>query len=805
MNYSLSSLFFPVLRRSFSRLRHCALCSLTALALLFAPHAALAEAFTVDINTSPITGLWSNANEPGWGIGMNQQGPTIFATWFTYDQWGTPLWYVMSSCALSGNACSGDVFRIDGGARLGLPWTGSGQAVSKVGSGTFTFADNDTAAFSVTIDGVAANKSISRMSFGSGTLLPAVDRSALWWSPGESGWGVSLTQQYGTIFAAVFTYVAGGNPVWYVAPDCVLSSNYCEGTLYRAAGGSAPTQPWLGAVTLTPVGSIAFEFTDASNAVMRFTLDGQSGARIITKTSFYNAADILAPSASLAGQCVAPRPSSEIDPSTGRSYGDLPGSLNQEMAWIRSFVDETYLWYGEVPLVDPFLYSIGASVRYVDPKTNNLGTTPLTSTYDVVDAYFNSQRTLAYTASGKPKDQFHFTYTTGDWTGLSTSGNVGGFGFEVALLSATPPRKAVVAYTFPGTPATQNNLLRGTQFLAVNGVDVVNGSDVATLNEALFSPVVGRTYTFQVLDPGSSTPRTISMTAVNIALSPVQNVATLPAPNNKVGYFSFTDHIAPAEKQLIDAVAQLKAANNGAGISDLVLDLRYNGGGYLDIAAELAYMIAGPTPTAGKIFEQLSFNDKNPFGLSAAESITPFHAVSQGFSTASGQALPQLGLSRVFVITGSGTCSASEAIINGLRGVGVTVIQIGGTTCGKPYGFFPQDNCGTTYFAIQFKGVNNSGFGDYADGFVPGPPAPGVAENHVPGCVVSDDFTRQLGDPNEARLAAALQYRANGTCPSTPSASGARALRVGVAPDEPLLIRSPLRENRFLLHPPTRR
>ena len=57
--------------------------------------------------------------------------------------------------------------------------------------------------------------------------------------------------------------------------------------------------------------------------------------------------------------------------------------------------------------------------------------------------------------------------------------------------------------------------------------------------------------------------------------------------------------------------------------------------------------------------------------------------------------------------------------MNGLRGVGVEVIQIGSTTCGKPYGFYPTDNCGTTYFTIQFKGVNDAGFGDYSDGFSP--------------------------------------------------------------------------------------
>jgi hypothetical protein len=261
---------------------------------------------------------------------------------------------------------------------------------------------------------------------------------------------------------------------------------------------------------------------------------------------------------------------------------------------------------------------------------------------------------------------------------------------------------------------------------------------------------------------------------------------TLPAPYTSVGYILYTDQIAPAELELYNAINQLK----NAGIKDLVLDLRYNGGGYLDLASELAYMIAGPTNTSGTTFEQDTYNNKNPFGLTTAETIVPFHNVTQGFSMTAGQALPQLDLSTVYIITGSGTCSASEAIMNGLIGIGVKVVQIGATTCGKPYGFFPQDNCSTTYFAIQFEGVNNVGFGAYADGFIPG--GSGTTANNLPGCAVADDFTKQLGDPTEARLAAALQYRSNGSCP----AAGVGKANTNLA--EPKLVRSPAREHRIL-------
>ena len=140
-------------------------------------------------------------------------------------------------------------------------------------------------------------------------------------------------------------------------------------------------------------------------------------------------------------------------------------------------------------------------------------------------------------------------------------------------------------------------------------------------------------------------------------------------------------------------------------------------------------------------------------------------------TSSSDQPLPTLNLPRVFVLTGSMTCSASESIINGLRGVNVQVIQIGSTTCGKPYGFYPQDNCGTTYFTIQFQGVNDAGFGNYGDGFTAQNTVATGAER-LPGCSVRDDFSRALGDPLEQRLAAALAYRQAPQPSSCPAPSG---------------------------------
>jgi hypothetical protein len=260
------------------------------------------------------------------------------------------------------------------------------------------------------------------------------------------------------------------------------------------------------------------------------------------------------------------------------------------------------------------------------------------------------------------------------------------------------------------------------------------------------------------------------LTSASVTSVPVRNLPVISTPTGTVGYVVFNDHIGTAQKGLLDAVTQL----SGAGISDLVLDMRYNGGGYLAIASQLAYMIAGPDRTAGKTFEQQQFNDKHPTtDPVTGQSLSPTPFIGQTIELgglASGMPLPSLGLARVFILTGPGTCSASEAVMNGLAGIDVDVIQIGATTCGKPYGFYPEDNCGTTYFSIQFQGVNNKGFGDYADGFVPG--GAGIFPHS---CVVADDFTHVLGDPAEARLAAALSYRTTGSCPPPSTALRERA------------------------------
>ena len=114
---------------------------------------------------------------------------------------------------------------------------------------------------------------------------------------------------------------------------------------------------------------------------------------------------------------------------------------------------------------------------------------------------------------------------------------------RVALISSSPPRQAVVAFTDPGTPATQAdaNLARGAEILTIDGVDVIFGADADTLNAGLFPTVWGETHNFTVRDL-NGTVRSFSMTSAVITSTPVQNVKTITTPGAKVGYLLFNDH-----------------------------------------------------------------------------------------------------------------------------------------------------------------------------------------------------------------------------------------------------------------------
>ncbi len=424
-----------------------------------------------------------------------------------------------------------------------------------------------------------------------------------------------------------------------------------------------------------------------------------------------------APASANAAQCAAPRADAK--------FGDKQGSGETEKAWVRSHVDEVYLWREEVPALSAADYASAQS-------------------------YFTPLKTWAKTASGKDKDEFHFIADTAAFE-REIEGDAGiGFGFEVA--EKTAARRATIRLVEAGSPAAAAGLRRGLQITSVNNVQETSPAFTASLRTALSPRTAGQSITLGTFDPVSNTPKQVVMAATAITTNSVPVVSVLETPTGKVGYILYTSFLTLAsEGALIDAFTQLRAA----GVTDLVLDLRYNLGGYVYISSQVAYMIAG-AKTDGKIFERYIFNSLRDAETNDPDEALPFFDIASGFrgtNTIEDAPLPTLNLKRVFILTGEDTASASEAVINGLRGIDVETVLVGDTTVGKPFGFITKDNCGTTYFAVEFQGVNNKGFGDFADGF-------------APTCkVVADDVTHDFNDPSETRLAAALAYRATGKCP----------------------------------------
>jgi carboxyl-terminal processing protease len=478
------------------------------------------------------------------------------------------------------------------------------------------------------------------------------------------------------------------------------------------------------------------------------------------------------PASNFDAMCVAPRPGTS----------DVQGTVTDQNNWLRSWTYDTYLWFDEVTYPNPAAF-----------------TTP---------TYFDLLRTPQGTPAGQDKDRFHFSYDTETWIAISQDGNLPGYGALIEILAPSAPRRIVVAYVETDTPA-EGVLARGDEILRVDGVDAVNGLDQAsvdTLNAGLFPEEAGEMHVFVVRDT-AGVERTVNLTAAFVGSDPVPERTYFDTPTGRVGYLVFNEHTAAAEGGLREAFTYF----SGAAISDLIIDMRYNGGGYLDIASQLAYQVANTTLTAGQTFERISFNSKHPsIDPVTGENIvpTPFHSTTLGFPGSNldaGLPLTSVNLNRVYVIAGSGTCSASEAVVNGLRGVGVDVYLIGSTTCGKPYGFYPTDNCGTTYFSIQFRGVNAVGFGDYTDGFSPNNTASNAGVL-LPGCSVADDFTHALGDPTEGRIAAALGFRAsnNAVCPAATGYTDPRISKASYqnAPDRSTWLSRPAaRMNRILRKP----
>jgi carboxyl-terminal processing protease len=361
-----------------------------------------------------------------------------------------------------------------------------------------------------------------------------------------------------------------------------------------------------------------------------------------------------------------------------------------------------------------------------------------------------------------PSDRSSLTVPTRAWKAWTQSGTRLSYGAQFVQASATPPRQVRIAYVAEGTAASSAGLRRGDTVVMVDGVSVdtstTQGS--AIVNEAL-NPTVAGSHRVVVSRQGVQQPE-VTLAAGQVNFNPVPLVRVHTVGAAKVGYLLFNEHVLTAEAALIDAIASFKAQ----GVNDLVVDLRYNSGGYTYLASQLAFMIAGDATTFNKRFEQREYSDKRWMDSARPDATVGFFGTScfynANFLCTNRTPLPTLDLRRVWVLAGKGTCATSEAFISGLRGVDVDVRLIGGATCGQPYGVQGKDNCGVTVLPVAYRGMNHKGESIGNSGY-------------APTCPAADDMTRELGDLNEGMLTAALYNRGNNNACSI-AAAQAKAL-----------------------------
>lgn len=308
-------------------------------------------------------------------------------------------------------------------------------------------------------------------------------------------------------------------------------------------------------------------------------------------------------------------------------------------------------------------------------------------------------------------------------------GSFVGHGIQIGLDGSDNARIEMI---YKNSPLYALGVRRGWIVRNINGYDIADiliRNDGDAYDAALGPSQAGITNVFLFSPPGRPDV-SIPSTKASFNLNSVILYDTIHLSSGSVaGHLVLDSFIEPTEDELKTAFSFFRSNK----VKDLVLDLRYNPGGYLDIAQKLASYIGGSKLT-GSVFAKLLYNDKKQ-----NENINyPFVPT-----------LYPLTVSRMVVITTRSTASASEAVMNGLYPK-ITVVSVGDTTEGKPTGMNGRP-CGEKwYFApVTFKMLNSLNVGDYFDGLAPDKNA-------------TDDITRDFDDRNEECLKEAIQYLETG-------------------------------------------
>ena len=360
-------------------------------------------------------------------------------------------------------------------------------------------------------------------------------------------------------------------------------------------------------------------------------------------------------------------------------------------------MNEWYLWYEKMPVVNVEDYNSPEQLLEA-------------IRYDSLDKW-------SYIS---PLDDFLSYYQEGEYEGH-------GFGYTY-----DQDGKAWITFVFEDGDFYEQGVKRGWQIIKINGSDIQPFTDLSFYMNGLSLGTVDH---FSFMKPGNASAEVSSIRKV-VKINTVLYSDTIHVGGKVVGHLVFKSFIEPSIAELDTAFLFFQSA----GIQELILDLRYNGGGRMDVTMKLASLISGPA-TDGKTLVKYMHNNKQ----TSQNSIVYLENEAQA-----------LNLNRLIVITSQGTASASEVIINGLKPY-INVITIGDNTYGKPVGMYSWSYADTYAFVpVCFKMSNVNNVGDYYDGL--------QADSYI-----EDGLEWEFSDRNELRLKEAIYYLETGNFTGSPA------------------------------------
>lgn len=328
---------------------------------------------------------------------------------------------------------------------------------------------------------------------------------------------------------------------------------------------------------------------------------------------------------------------------------------------------DVYLWYNQVP-------STFNAQSYSDPN----------AIMEALRQYSNEP------GFSTPVDKWSFAMKQSEWDDVS-SGISGDFGMSVFFFKEGDLRVKSVERS---SPAGKAGIRRGWKITKINGSTNMATSNADFISDAVWNSSNG-SFTFQKPD-GSSVD--VSLTAATYQEHPVYLDSVYTVASKKIGYFSLNSFLGDTT-ELYNEFSRVFNKFAAAGINDLVVDLRYNGGGYVTVQKKLANWLA-PSSANGQLMMKEQYNDK----------------YNEYNETSYFKKLGALNLSRIYFIVSHNTASASELLINNLKPF-VNVQLVGPSkTYGKPVGFFPIPVGDWYIFPVSFRSTNNAGTGNYFNG-----------------------------------------------------------------------------------------